>query len=315
MVVHQPGCREPQEAVPAEEVLVGVADQLGPDLAPPEPRPVDAPDHRHRHAGGLAEDQVRSAGQLVDDRDLGDVELSAEGVGPAPVVDDRPDARAADGDVGESPAPRPAEGVADDHRHLDARPGPQAIADAASRPVAVFGQQRGVAPLDVRQVDAGVGADEAVLGLRHHQVAPAAQHPHRLAFHQRLVRQRVVGIDRDQHVLGLRHDLLGHDDHVAIEQAAVVLRRGGGDDAGQVVARPDLADAPDPEDPELAGDPVVGAAVGHAGSPSVVRARAAATVASVITVGATSARTPAASTSPLSAASASSITSVPASGA
>ena len=58
------------------------------------------------------------------------------------------------------------------------------------------GQQRGPAPLDVGQVDAGVGADEAVPGLGDDQVAAAAQDAHRLVVDQRLVGQRVVGVDR-----------------------------------------------------------------------------------------------------------------------
>ena len=57
-----------------------------------------------------------------------------------------------------------------------------AVADAAGRAVAVVGQQGGVAPLDVRQVDAGVGAHEAVLGLADDEVAATAQHAHRLAL-------------------------------------------------------------------------------------------------------------------------------------
>ena len=48
--------------------------------------------------------------------------------GPA-VVEDGADARTADGDVGEAPSPRAPERVAHDHGHLDARPGPDAVAD------------------------------------------------------------------------------------------------------------------------------------------------------------------------------------------
>ena len=51
---------------------------------------------------GLAHHQLGGAGQLVDHAHLGDLELAAPAVLGAPQVDDRPDAGAADGDVGEA---------------------------------------------------------------------------------------------------------------------------------------------------------------------------------------------------------------------
>ena len=60
------------------------------------------------------------------------------------------------------------------------RAGPDAVADAAGGAVGVLGQQGGPAGVDVGEVDAGVGAHEAVPGLADHQVASPAQDPHRL---------------------------------------------------------------------------------------------------------------------------------------
>ena len=147
-----------------------------------------------------------------------------------------------DGHVGHAPPPGPAEGVGHDDAHLDAGPGPQAVADAPGRAVGVERQQGGPAPLDVGQVDAGVGAHEAVAGLGHHQVAAPAQDAHRLVVDQRLVGERVVGIDRDQPALGLGDDLLGHHHHVAGGQVGAEL----GDQGGQLVAGPDLGQARSP---------------------------------------------------------------------
>ena len=64
-----------------------------------------------------------------------------------------------------------------------------------------------------------------------------------------LVRQRVVGIDLDHTILGLADDLLGDDEHVAVEQRPV--RFGGarrGDDVAELIAGMDLPDARDRPD-------------------------------------------------------------------
>ena len=134
-------------------------------------------------------------------------------------------------------------------RDVDARRRPEAVADAPGRAVGVLRQQRGVAALDVRQVDAGVGAHEAVLGLADDEVAPAPQDPHRLALDERLVAQRIVGVDRHEQAFGLRHDLLR--DH---EDVAVVSERPrcAAIECGEVVADVDLADALDAEDRRVA---------------------------------------------------------------
>ena len=124
---------------------------------------VDPAHDGDRHAVRLAHDQLGRGGQLVDHRHLGDLQLPPEGVGGAPQVErprrcpptrwprrSRPDATV-----------RPNVSLHDDG-HLDAGAGPQAVADPAGRAVGVLGQQGGPAGLDVGQVDAGVGAHEAV---------------------------------------------------------------------------------------------------------------------------------------------------------
>ena len=158
---------------------------------------------------------------------------------------------APDGHVGDAAPPRPAEGVGDDHADVDAEgvlePGP----DAPGRAVRVVGQQRGRPVRHVGQVDAGVGADEAVAGLADHQVAAAAQDADRLLAHQGQLGRRVAVVDRDEPALGLGHDLLG--DHDARRRRAARARRGGparrhpAISAARSVARRHLADAGDRE--------------------------------------------------------------------
>ena len=77
-------------------------------------------------------------------------------------VDDRGDAADADGDVGEAGAPRAPERVRDDDRDLDAAPGAERVADVLGGAVGVDREQRRVPVVDVREVDAGVRAHEAV---------------------------------------------------------------------------------------------------------------------------------------------------------
>ena len=107
-------------------------------------------------------------------------QVASHGVGGAPQVDDGRQAGAADGDVDDALAPGPAEGVGHHHRHLAARGGPQPVADAPGRAVGVLGEQGRPAVLDVGEVDTGVGTDEAVAGLGDHEVAAAAQDADRL---------------------------------------------------------------------------------------------------------------------------------------
>jgi hypothetical protein len=148
-----------------------------------------------------------------------------------------------------------------------------------------------VATLDVGEVDPGVGADDAVWGLGHDLLAPPAQDAHRLAPNEPLSGDGILVVEADEATLGLGHHLLGDHDHVAVEQRGV-----GGDQVGQHVAGADLGQAGD------------GRHRDH-GSSSL-RARAAASARPFMTVGATTQRTPSASTAAARAASASSTTSV-----
>ena len=117
----------------------------------------------------------------------------------------------------------------------------------AGRSVGIVGEECCPPPVDVRQVDAGVGADEAVLGLADDQLAAAAEDTTRLALDNGLVAEWVGGIDLDHRALGLGDDLLGHDHHVVVLQID-----GGPDDGREIVGATDLADALDGEDLESA---------------------------------------------------------------
>ncbi len=110
----------------------------------------------------------------------------------------------------------------------------------------------------------------------------------------------IVGIERDEAVLRLRHDLLGDDETVAVEQWRVLGAGRVGDEHGELVAGPDLADAGDGDDGER-----------HATAARVSAASAAAISGLRIMVSVTTARTPAASTSAARPASTASITSAP----
>ena len=155
----------------------------------PAPRPGPAtpgrrPGRRRRATPRrLAHHQLGRGGQLVDDAHLGDLRARGRSASVgAPQVDDGADAGAADGDVGEAAPPRPAEGVARRSPRPRRRARPRSPSRMpAGRAVAVLGQQRGPAVVDVGQVDAGVGAHEPVLGLADDEVAAPAQDAHRLA--------------------------------------------------------------------------------------------------------------------------------------
>ena len=81
----------------------------------------------------------------------------------------------------------------------------------AAEPSGILGRSTSQPPRRVRAVDAGAGADEAVLGLGDDEVAAAAAHRPGLAQDHRHV---VVGLL--DAALGLRDDLLRDDDHVAL---------------------------------------------------------------------------------------------------
>ena len=184
-----------------------------------------------------------AGGDLVGHRDLGHLQLTSQRVGCAPQVDHRGDAGAADGHVGDAPSPGPPEGIGDQHARLRTGSGSDAVADAARRTVGIGRQQRREPLLDVAEIDARVGAHETVARLRYHQVAPAAQHPHRLGLHHRLVACRIARIDRGETVLGLRHHFLG--DHHTVVVTQPVLSGRLDDHHRQVVTRAHLADPDD----------------------------------------------------------------------
>ena len=80
--------------------------------------------------------------------------------------------------------PRPPEGVGDDHRDLDAELVARGVAQCARRGVGVDRQQRDQAlAADVRGVDAGVGADEAVVRLGDEHARTLADDAGRLPEH------------------------------------------------------------------------------------------------------------------------------------
>ena len=84
--------------------------------------------------------------------------------------------------------------------------------------------------------------------LAHDQLAPPAQHPHRLPLDQHLVGERVVGVDGLQPPLGLGHDLLGDDHDVAGAQLRPL-----GDQVGEDVAGTDLSQPGDGDEGDRPG--------------------------------------------------------------
>ena len=161
-----------------EEILVVGADDLRLHRRLAEPGAVDAPHDGDGHVAVLAHHQLGGGGQLVGQRHLGGLQSSAPGVRSPPQVDNGGDSGAAEGDVHDAPAPRPAEGVGHHHGDDDARARRQGVPDVAGRTVGVDGEKCGHACIDVRQVDAGVGAHEALLCLADHQLIAASEHPH-----------------------------------------------------------------------------------------------------------------------------------------
>ena len=92
------------------------------------------------------------------------------------------------------------------------------VSDPLRRPVWVSGQQGGLPVGHVGEIDAGVGADEAVRGLGDNEVAAPAKHTNRLALHEALPCLAVAVIYRSQSSLGFRDDLLGDHHDVARPQ-------------------------------------------------------------------------------------------------
>ena len=90
-------------------------------------------------------------------------------VAASAVVDERTHAGNTDRDFGQSFAPRSAEAVTDDYWDLDSEMLFEVAAQLAGGPVGIFGEQYGVlSSIDIRNVDAAIGANEAVFGLGDH---------------------------------------------------------------------------------------------------------------------------------------------------
>ena len=119
-------------------------------------------------------DQLGRSGKLVGNRDDGDRQRVAIGVGvPAQVVAHH-DAGSANREVDDAVAPRPARGVGDHDPHLDAEELEQPVADRGRGLVGMLREQRDFAPIHVGLVDAG-SQHEAVPGLG--DGASAGSHP------------------------------------------------------------------------------------------------------------------------------------------
>ena len=231
-------------------------------------RGVGATDQGGRAAGRLAECELGGRGELVGhgtDRRAHD---PAVVVGDAAQVLERRQARHADRDVDDAPAPRPAERVAHDDGKVD----PEAALDGLPNPrrggVGVVRQERddlAAGRADVGGVDPAVGADEAVRGLRDEHAVRHPDDPPGLAqddldlagvaipalgkldgLRARFDRRQV-----DDRALGLGDDLLGHDEDVVRSEQH---REAGGpldgvaQEPAQVVAGPDLRDPPVTDD-------------------------------------------------------------------
>ncbi len=248
------------------------------------------PHDRHRQPGGLALDQVPGGGQLVGGGDHRRAERVAVRVGAAAQVVQDAYAGRADRHVRQPGAPGPPEGVGDEDAHVHAEQLPQSGAQGGGRGVRVLGQQQYRAGLGVGGVDAGRGHDQALPVLDDPQRAPARDDPYGLGVYRLL-----AGVGPDDPALRLGDDLRGDQQDVPVAQARLCV----GDEAGQVVAGPDLRDPGD--GPYLVRGHAHREASARA---SASRAIAAAAARSVIISGTARQAMPAASTSATASASA-----------
>ena len=97
--------------------------------------------------------------------------------------------------IGEAHAPGASERVRHDHGNVHAIAGPQRVAYMTGRSVGVDREQGGMPVLHVGEVDARIGAHEAVQRLADHEVAAAPHDAHRLGLHERAPRVAIVGIE------------------------------------------------------------------------------------------------------------------------
>src|SRR5262245_57857579 len=110
----------------------------------------------------LAHHELGGCGELVRNRKYGSLEGPAIEVYLASVVDERGKAGDAERDIRQPLAPRPAEGIGDDHRDLPPEPALKRFPQALGRVVGVLRKQDDSSLRGVRGVDAAVGADESL---------------------------------------------------------------------------------------------------------------------------------------------------------
>ena len=82
-----------------------------------------------------------------------------------------------DGHVRDPDAPHPSERVGDDDRDVHVAASLDLGAESSRRAIGIIGQQDGRAVVGIGEVDAGVGVDEAVMGLGDAQGTATAQDP------------------------------------------------------------------------------------------------------------------------------------------
>lgn len=196
-----------------EKVFLAGADEVGGFARGRGPR--EMADDSGGAAGDFSHDQFGGGGELVGGGDDGGGEDVAVGIGLPAVVNGRLETGDADGDVGEALAPGAAKGVGDEHGHVGAGASGDLLAQAARGGVRVARQQRRPAGGDVRRIDPGVGADEAVMRLDDNQS-----------------RCRRAGIHADNAAALLQDDF--HQPRVFVERKRQRAREGGGFDAGEL---------------------------------------------------------------------------------
>ena len=110
-------------------------------------------------------DQARDTGKFISDAFLAGVHRVTVTVALAAVVVNGLHAGNADGDFVQTFAPGAAEAVGDDHGNVQRRALLELLQDARRRPVRIERQQHGgLASVDIGDVDAAVGTDQAVSG-------------------------------------------------------------------------------------------------------------------------------------------------------
>ena len=190
----------------------------------------DDHDGLHRVLGAR---QIGDGGELIGDRDHGRAHLAPVVVGPAAPVLDRLQSGDADRDVALADPPGAAERVGDHDSGGDSGQLSEAVSQDLCRLVGVDREHHDrVLARDVGRVDAGVGADEAVVGLADQDAADRADQLLRLVEHdldvarvlvvlggelvRELARMHVVQVPDAS--LDLRHGLVGDHDDIPVVQ-------------------------------------------------------------------------------------------------